>query len=402
MTRLLLLLTALFLAMTSTASAQIIAPDTSTARFHLGPVLIKPVLDLSNLGVDTNVFNEPDGLAKDDVTFTLTPKADIWMKAGPVWLTGNVREDLIWYQTYSSERAANLTTGAGLIVPLNRLSFSVGTSFINAKDRPGYEIDARVPRHEVQVNGAVEFQAFSRTFFGAKGSRDKVNYDDTATFLGVALAVQLDHVTTTGTATARYALTPLTSISIDAGVTQDRFDLSPLRDADSTIAGVQVSFDPSALIKGTARIGYRNFDPVVAGLPAYRGSTANVDLSYVLLGTTKFGVQVTRDVQFSYDIAQPYYLQTGVAASIAQQVYGPVDVVGGFGFYTLAYREREGFDVQFADRTDHNRTVNGGIGYHIGPDLRLGVRIEKQWRTSEDPTREFNGLRYGLAVTYGT
>ena len=36
------------------------------------------------------------------------------------------------------------------------------------------------------------------------------------------------------------------------------------------------------------------------------------------------------------------------------------------------------------------------------PDLRIGVRLEKQWRDTEVGPRQFEGFRIGLAVTYGT
>ena len=61
---------------------------------RLGPVMLAPGLDLTNLGVDSNVFNEPADQAQQDFTFTLVPKSDVWMKTGPTWISGNIREDL--------------------------------------------------------------------------------------------------------------------------------------------------------------------------------------------------------------------------------------------------------------------------------------------------------------------
>ncbi len=281
----------------TSAAAQINLPDTSRARLRVGPVLVNPVIDLTNLGIDTNVFNQPADQAQDDFTFTLTPRADVWMKIGPTWISGNVREDLIWYETFASERAANTSATVSWIVPLNRLRFSVGTGYLWARERPSYEIDARVPRVETQVNGAAEVRALSRTFFGVQASRRHVEFQEDASFVDTALRFQLNRVATTVAVTARNELTPLTSISIDVGRLNDRFDYSSLRDSDSTTAGVQVTFDPSALIKGSARVGYRDFEPQDHSVPAYQGTTVAVDLSYVLLGSTRFGIQLGRDVQ---------------------------------------------------------------------------------------------------------
>lgn len=377
-------------------------PDTSRTRLRLGPVMLNPGIDLTNFGVDTNVFNQPPGLEQDDFTFTLVPKTDAWMKVGPSWISGFVREDLVWYQEFSSERAANTSTAANWIVPLNRLRFSVGGSYLWARERPSLEIDARVPRRETQYSGAAEVRTFSRTFFGVQASRRRVDFQDEASFVDAALQFQLDRVATAVAVTARHELTPLTSISFDVGRQDDRFEFSTLRDSDSTTAGVQVIFDPSAAIKGSARVGYRDFNPVDSSVPGYQGPTVAVDLSYILLGSTRFGVQVTRDVQYSYDINQPYFVQSGLAATIQQQIYGPVDAIAGLGFYSLDYHDRVGAIVLFPDRTDKDRSFNVGVGYHMTPDLRIGARLEKQWRDSENPIRRFAGFRIGLVCSYGS
>jgi hypothetical protein len=229
-----------------------------------------------------------------------------------------------------------------------------------------------------------------------------VDFQEDARFVDTALRVELNRVTTNVAVNARNELTPLTSILIDVGRMNDRFDYSRLRDADSTMAGVQVTFDPSALIKGSARVGYRDFEPLDPSVPSYQGTTVAVDLSYVLLGTTKFGIQLSRDVQYSYDLNQPYYLQNGISGTIQQQIFGPVDVIAGLGFYSLAYRDRAGTVTLYPDRVDKNRSFNLGVGYHMTPDLRIGVRLEKQWRDTQVGPRQFEGFRIGLAVTYGT
>src|SRR5262252_481263 len=91
----------------SQAFAQFFEPDASKARVRIGPVLLNPVVELKDLGIDTNVFNEPGDQAKRDVTFTLSPQTALWLRIGRTWMTGDVREDILWYQTYASERAGN-------------------------------------------------------------------------------------------------------------------------------------------------------------------------------------------------------------------------------------------------------------------------------------------------------
>jgi len=92
---------------------------------RLGPLWLNPTISLNNIGVDDNVFNDPDTNApKSDFTLTLTPAADFWLRIGPTWVTGNIKEEVNWFQEYSSERSANSTYTLGWRVPLSRASKS--------------------------------------------------------------------------------------------------------------------------------------------------------------------------------------------------------------------------------------------------------------------------------------
>src|SRR5262245_40593173 len=76
------------------------APE--NARVRLGALRMRPTVSLTNLGIDNNVFNESDlSRPKSDVTMTVTPAADLWMRIGRSTLSGSIREDLVYYQTYA-------------------------------------------------------------------------------------------------------------------------------------------------------------------------------------------------------------------------------------------------------------------------------------------------------------
>src|SRR5262249_55080341 len=256
-----------------------------------------------------NVFNEAaDQGPKRDFTLTVTPATDFWLRLGSSWVTGNIREDLVWFEQYSSERAANTSYGLGWRVPLNRLVLRTGTTYVNTRERPGFEIDARSRRNELGFAGSVEVRAFSKTSIAVNASRQRVDFDKDAVFLNSNLQYELNRTSTTVGAALKYQATPPPTFSLNLARLEDRFEFSSLRDSNSTAATFSVTFDPVALIKGGATFGYRDFEPVVPGLAAFRGATAAVNLSYVLLGMTRFGVIATRDVQYSFDVNQPYYL----------------------------------------------------------------------------------------------
>ena len=377
------------------------APDPANVRIRLGPVWMSPRLELTNLGVDTNVFNEPDSAnPKKDFTATVTPSTDLWLRMGRSWLQLNIREDLVWYQKYSTERAANTSYRLSWKMRLNRLFVTVAPDYLHTRDRPGFEIDTRPPRTEYGGKADVEVRALARTYLALNGSWRRVDFDKDAMFDERNLQFELDRTVTEAGVSLRHHLTPLTAIALNVGRSQDRFEFSPLRDSNSTGVSGSVSFDPHALLKGGASFGYRDFEPLSPGVPAYKGITTTGDLAYTLLGMTRFAVQFRRDVSYSYDVNQPYYLESGVGASIAQQIYGPVDVVGRVNASRLAYRDRTGATIEVPDRVDYVRLYGVGVGYRMSSGLRIGFNLDHQHRISDVADRQYNGLKYGTSVTY--
>src|SRR5262245_63769677 len=108
---------------------------------------------------------------------TVTPAADVWLRLGPSWLRGNVKEDLVYFQTYSTQNSANTSFSINWVMPFNRLTLNPGLSYLNTNDRPGFEIDTRAPRKEVDYFGTVELRVASKTFVGARFDQRTTNFD---------------------------------------------------------------------------------------------------------------------------------------------------------------------------------------------------------------------------------
>jgi hypothetical protein len=402
--RTLLVAAGFVLAATSTLFAQTGdgGPDPASVRVRLGPLWMNPGISLPNLGVDTNVFNDPTSVVpRRDVTMTINPSTDLWLKLGRTWLSGNINEDIVWYQTYASQRSTNNTFVVGWKAPLNRLVLTSSARWVRTRSRPGFEIDARAQRNEPAYAASAEIRGFAKTFIGVRGGWSRVDFADSAVFNGSSLQDQLDRTTRSAAITVRHELTPLTSITLSGGRTEERFLSAVSRNSTSDDYSIAINLDPAALFKGSARIGYTIYKTEAADLADYKGTTAAANLAYTLLGSTRFAINVTRAVESSYDINQPYYLLGGIGASLAQQVFGPVDVVGRFGAERLEYRSRTGAAVAAANRIDHVRSFGGGLGFRMGQELRLGFNIDKERRTSVLTDREFEGLKYGMSLTYG-
>lgn len=368
---------------------------------RFGPLSLKSVLALSNIGVDTNVFNAADAdRPQSDFTMTFTPTTNMWLRMGRTWVDGTIKVDWVYYRRFASERSANSTYSLGVSRTLNRFSFRGATTHLGTRERPGYEIDARSQRTETGLEGTLEFRALAKTSFALKAQRRRVEFDQAATFLDASLARELNRKISGNAFVVRHDLTPLTGLSLEIARDHERFEFSSFRDSASTRIAGRIAFQPLALINGGATVGYRRFTPLQSDVPAYRGAIATVGLSYALLGSTRLGLDLVREVQPSFQIDQPYYLETGVSGSVQRQVYRSFDALARISARRLAYRDRIGAAVQASNRTDLVRNFGIGAGYRLGADKRIGFTIDRQTRTSDVDRYRYAGLRYGMSVTY--
>jgi hypothetical protein len=137
-------------------------------------------------------------------------------------------------------------------------------------------------------------------------------------------------------------------------------------------------------------------------IPDFSGVVASVDLSYVLLGRTRFGLNVGRDILFSFETLQPYYLQTSVGGSIRFGLGRGFDIEARGYTANLDYQTSTKADSLLKGRVDKIISYGGGVGYKLTDGSRIAFYVDEYQRTS--PTlsfRGYNGLRYGFAISYG-
>ena len=377
-------------------------PSADSVRVRIGPLMMNPTISLTNIGVDHNVFNvAPDKGPVQDFTFTVSPNTDFWLRAGGTWITATMNESINWYQKYSSERTANNEYKLGWIVPTSHIGFKINGAYTNARERPGFEIDTRAARKETQFTTSLDFKGLPKTFFGVTASRQQTRFANDAEYLGVSLQETLNRINSSYGLTLRYQATPLTSIMISATRSKDGFEFSSDRDTTSTAIQASAEFAPAALIKGNVSFGYTDFKPNAPDLPQYKGAIGEANLTYVLLGATRFALNAGRGVQYSYDANQPYYLQTRIGGSITQQLFGPFDVQARGDYAILAYRDRVGSQLEVTDRTDHRKTYGMGIGLHMGKDLRLAFNVDQDNRDTKVAEHQYEKFLVGTSLTYG-
>lgn len=389
----------------SNAAGQTRAEDDprATARMHVGPFYLTPAIAVSSLGVDTNVFNQSDD-PQSDFTFSLAPQADVWVpfvRRALVQFSAVVGMD--YYQKFASERSINPDlTGRGELY-FNRLTLFGEGSYLNTRQRPSFEIDVRARRVEDDFGGGAEVRVLPKLSLEASGRQRRIRFDADAYLDGSSLQQTLDRHSTAFAGAVRWRMSVLTTFEVRAERLADRFVYSPERDTDSLRVAAGAQFRPRALVSGSGHVGFRNFTSVSGTLPDYQGLVALATLSYRLRGTTVFGFTADRDVDYSYEPTQPYYVRAGYGFSIRQQITEQFDLSFGAARYTYTYKDLVGADRAAVERVDVNWSYTGSIGYRVGRDSRIGFGVSYYDRMSKAKS-SFNcsGLRAGLLMEYGT
>lgn len=373
-------------------------PYTAT-RFHVGPLGITPSIALSNLGTDDNVFN--DSLdPKKDTTAAVGPAANLVLRMGRSRLSGTASGQYLYFQKYDTQRSWNTNLDGTWRFPLVRITPFVLGSRTGTKDRPGYEIDSRSRRVDRAAGFGSDVRISSKTTLVLTGKRSWFKYDDTEQYLGINLGERLDRRSDAEELQARFTLTPLTTFVVRAQAVQDRFDVATVRNTDSFSVMPGFELRPQALISGEVFVGVRRFSVLSDTIPDYTGVVAEVKAKYTL-SATRIGLNVARDVTYSYEALQPYYALTDTGADVTQRITHAWDVVVRGSRQSMAYRNVVSTATP-SDRIDRSWMAGGGIGYRVGETLRLGFDANYYRRTVDlDETRNYKGLRLGASISYG-
>ncbi|OFW07954.1 MAG: hypothetical protein A3H96_24260 [Acidobacteria bacterium RIFCSPLOWO2_02_FULL_67_36] len=365
---------------------------------RFGPLGLAPSIQITNVGIESNVFNEPDH-PRSDFTATIAPSLVARLRAGRVVLGYTASSGMVYFRKFHGERSMNGSTDLRADFNLGAIQPFVTGSFVRTRERPNAEIDARAHRSQPAYSAGVTMNLASRTALVLTVRRQDVKYDaDERTRSGVALAPALNERITSGDVALRVKVSPFTTVSVVGSVQQDRFVFASDRDADSVRILPTIEFAPEALLNGSFGIGYRRFRTLDPAVPDYAGLLMRAGVGWTLLGVTKVDLALSRDVQYSFEAATPFYVQTITGLTITQALGAGIDVRAVANRQTLAYQaagDAEG-------RTDHVDLVGAGTGYRFRGKMRLGINWDYARRRSAESDRQYVSRRLYASLTFGT
>jgi len=374
-----------------------ILPETRPILF--GPVTLYPTIALREVGSDSNVFNDTTG-PKGDFTYSVTPRLFVVAPVANTRFIGRALGNFTDFQTYKDQRSLGglFDIRYEFVSPGFRPFASLG--FADRRERRGVEIDARVRQRQTFASLGLDVDLTAITALTVWANRTTTGWDRNERYLGVGLADQLDYSATTLTGGVRFRVTPLTTLLAAAEVEQNRFDRSPVRDANSVRIGPRVDFESSAAITGHAQVEYRSFAPLSPDVASFRGMTAFADLRYLFRDRVEVKIEAARDLDYSFDPVQPYFLEVGGRFTVTQRVVGPFGLVAIGERWDVHHQQIGG--MSFDGRHDITRAAGAGFAIQKSKQLRFELVYEKTSRTSSEPGwRDYERQRVFASAIYG-
>jgi len=367
---------------------------------RVGPLALSPIVRLTELGYDSNVYNLSEDLRPvGDFVSTVSPALQAWFRFGRVRATGHSQLDMYYYRTLPSLRSVDTDNGAQVDLVLNRVRLFVGGSRLDTQRRQNFEIDAIAERVTDEATVGAEVHVTGKTSFTVSTHRTHLAYAPNSLYLGTDLGQALNHTAVGETVGLRYAITPLTLFGVE--VVQDRARFESQFDRNSTELRItpSVEFSPFALVSGRASVGF--YRRTFSALAPQTGTSALVDLNYTLLGRTRFGISVNRKLEYSYLTVLYDYIEAGVTGSVTQRLGDSWELSGRLGRARLSYQSAA-TNVTAAQVPGETVVTSGvDVGYNLR-HTRIGLYVEHNQRDTDQsaPNRGYQRFRIGSSATY--
>jgi hypothetical protein len=367
------------------------------SSYRVGPVYLSPNVALRELGVDDNVFDDAEEPQRDFM-LVLAPDVSAYVRSGLLQVVLLSSTELTYYKKFQSQRSVARQFRVRSDFLLSRFRPSIAAALVDSRSRPNQEIDLRARRSDREVSGSIAFEVspLARAYVGAAHVETEFGVGETFRF--VALDQTLNRRNDSVQAGVRFALTPFTTLTVEGQVATDKFVFTPERNSESRAGTAAITFGSEAVVVGTVRVGYRNFQPVDASLPAFNGLVTSGGLSYLGFWRGRIAGTLERDVQYSFDDDDGYFIGTAGELTYTQRVAGPFDLQVRAARGALDYADvltNEG-------RHDTTRTYAAGIGYNRDRGARLGLTYEQSRRDSAArPDRRYTRRKVYATLTYG-
>ena len=369
--------------------------DLADSRFRLGPIRIRPVFAIRDLGYDNNVFGAADGAQVGDWRSTVGAGANLILPMGrKLYLTGSVIPEYTYYQRLTDRRLFGGNYGGSAIALFNRLSVEAGGNIDKAIGPVSSELERSAPGRQTNQFVRSEIEVFRRLSFFGSAQRQEQRYELTASDVASGTTLdQLERNETVARGGVRYALRSYFDIS--AAVENGTTDFVSARTSDNSthavIAGIHYDRPRFFVnVSGGSRTGEARGS--FSTFPRYSTTTGSYYAAYQLGVPLAVDAYGHRSVVYGLYAGNPYFLETRNGIGFTLPVGQRLGLRGFTEAGKNAYPIRSGGVL----RTDDVTVVGGGIAYRLYRTTTLTIVASDTRYTSNIP--DFNRSIFRVAT----
>lgn len=339
---------------------------------------LAPGLTVRELGWDDNVFDEAESEGpKDDWVVAAQPDLSIYTRLRFVRLSAYGGSELTYYHDYESERSVGYAVRGRADFLLSRVRPFVGGGATQTRTRPNGEIDVRADRLEEELSSGVAFDLSEHSLVYGSAYTSSTHYEE-ALQDGVDLSTSLSRDSFNYQGGLKTDITPLLSLQLFGSYQEDKFESEPIRNSIGKAGTAILRFAPEAVVAGQITVSYRDTHFADPGLKPFRGVVGNAGLAYSLLEIGRIAFVYQRGVEYSFDLAEAYYLENSGTLTYTQRLFGEVDLQGKVGRSSFDYSAR----VTEPAHVDTLDTAAGSLGYNLRNRTRIALNYEYTRRRS--------------------
>jgi hypothetical protein len=422
MNRLLGYLCLLLLATGAAAAQSKLEPPELERYRRWGALRVRPGLELSRIGYDTNILRASDAVPSaqiGDYTATLSPKIELLSLFGrSAFLTFQQRFDYTLYVNYPEQNYLNNHSSARVTIPFKRrYGFFVDGLYGITHERPPDLESARPKQDRVRLAYGFLFEPGWRTEIEVALSADDYTYSDSDVGPNVTafIAERLNRLERGTSLDIRYKAFGRTRIVLKGLVSNIDFEYpftldvgtgEPLieipRDTDEWTALGGLEFGRGGPLTGTVLLGWNKVVPQDDRISELSIPVGDAQLVYRLNSRTRFEIDGERRSGFAVYGANSYFVTTEVGLRTVYYFSRPIGLEAGVGTGRLTFPAT----LNLLGREDRLSRYELGVRLRNlensqGKQVEYSVRIRQIQRRSTIPELDRTDTLLGFGAVFG-
>jgi hypothetical protein len=374
------------------------------SRYHFGPMRVRPLFSLHDVGYDNNVLGTSTNQTGDFHSTLGVGAHGILPVGSKMYLQGTVLPEYTWYQKLTDRRSFGGDYAGSLLGLFNRMSLEAGADIFRGSTILNSEQETRVPGTRTSLFGRAEVEILKRLSIYGSAESQRQRYRPVSDDPIIETSIKgIERNETAARGGLRYRFASYVDFSLGVEHTNTRFLAGTDRDnhSDAVILGVHYDRPRSFInLSVGARTGKADHPGV---FPDYSTTTGSYYASHLLSAPLTFDVYGHRGIGYSLTATNAYYLETrnGVGATVtvgrrlALRGFGE----GGSNAYPLPIL----VGSSQVKRTDQAVTAGGGIAIRLYRKVALSLLASNSRYTSNIAGNDRSVFRVttGLSFTGG-